>query len=288
MSDAVAQLQFKSDILNHVNKVFVDTPDFVSWRFSVRVMSIAGGFNEDRSDVESTEKLTRLVTKALPEFVIYFGAALAYGLFRHYPQRVRGIVPRWLARQRAAFGACYCGLLGVYLNSYTEYRLYQQRSMYELRKSQEMRRRRGAARRGVVYDQNPFFDTTEGATRRIFSTQCQAYGYVAAALMVSMLPLTNVKFPKWMGDVPFRYPLVPRFFPGLLGMHAASRCLVPFVLAPFTLVTAINSNSCAVSLYDRYVEVRMRMWHSKHDAVFDASAGDAEVDVPGEAAKRRN
>lgn len=288
MSDAVAQLQFKSDILNHVNKVYVDTPDFVSWRFSVRVMSIAGGYNEDRSDVEDTEKLTRLVTKALPEFAIYFLAAFAYGIFRHYPQRVRGIVPRWLARQRAGFGAAWCGILGVFLNSYTEYRVYHQRSMYELRKSQEMRRRRGAVRRGVVYEQNPFFDSPEGATRRVFATQCRSYGIVAAALAVSMLPLTSVTFPKWLGDVPFRYPLVPRFFPGLLGMHAASRCLVPFVLAPFTLVTAINSNSCSVSLYDRYVEMRMRMWHSKHDSVFDASAIDAQVDIPSEASKKRH
>ncbi len=287
LSDAVAQLQFKSDILNHVNKVYVDTPDFVSWRFSVRVMSIAGGYNEDRSDVEATERLTRLVTKALPEFAIYFTTAFVYGLFRHYPMRVRGIVPKWLARQRAVFGAMYCGCLGVLLNSFTEYRLYKQRSMYELRKSQEMRRRRGAEKRGVVYDANPFFDTLQGGTRRIFATQCKTYAVIAGALTVSMLPLTYVKFPKWLGDVPFRYPMIPRLFPGLLGMHAASRCLVPFVAAPFFIVTAFNSNSCGVSLYDRYVELRMRMWHSKHDAVFDASAGDAEVDVPSEARKRR-
>ena len=287
MNDAVAQLQFKSDILNHVNKVYVDTPDFVSWRFSVRVMSIAGGYNEDRSDVEATERLTRLITKAAPEFAIYFLVAFVYGMFRHYPMRVRGIVPKWLRRQRALFGACYCGALGVLLNSFTEYRLYRQRSMYELRKSQEMRRRRGAEKRGVVYESNPFFDTLEGGTRRVFATQCQTYAVVGGGLVLSMLPLTSVKFPKWLGDVPFRYPTVPRLFPGLLGMHAASRCIVPFVLAPFCAVTAFNSNSCSVSLYDRYVEMRMRMWHSKHDAVFDASAGDAEVDVPSEAAKRK-
>ena len=45
LQDAVAVLQYKSDILNHVNRIFVDTYDFASWRFSVRVMSLAGGFN---------------------------------------------------------------------------------------------------------------------------------------------------------------------------------------------------------------------------------------------------
>lgn len=51
LSDAVAQLQYKSDILNHINKTYMTTPDFVSWRFAVRCMSLAGGYNEDRSDV---------------------------------------------------------------------------------------------------------------------------------------------------------------------------------------------------------------------------------------------
>ncbi|KAH9593028.1 hypothetical protein LSM04_005223 [Trypanosoma melophagium] len=278
LSDAVAQLQYKSDILNHVNKVFVDTPDFVSWRFSVRVMSLAGGFNEDSSDVEYTEALTRLVTRTIPEFLLYFTLTFMYAMFRHYPRRVRGITPRWLARQRALFSAMYCGLLGVYVNSLLEYRVHRHRILYEVRKSQEYRRRRGAQRRGTEYMANTYFDNLEGVTRRIHSMQCTAYLVTGGALLVSLLPLTPVKFPKWMGDVAWRHPFVPRLFPTLLGMHSASRCLVPFVFAPFTILTMARFNGSGATLYDRYVEFRMRMWYRKVEVAFDTST-DVEVDI---------
>ncbi|KEG10543.1 hypothetical protein DQ04_03601080 [Trypanosoma grayi] len=282
LTDAVAQLQYKSDILNHVNKVYVDTPDFVSWRFSVRVMSLAGGFNEDRGDVEYTEALTRIVTRTIPEFLVYFTVTFVYAMFRHYPRRVRGITPRWLARHRALFSASYCALLGVYVNSFLEYRLHQHRLLYELRKSQEYRRRRGAARRGVEYPANPYFDSLDGVTRRISSMQCTAYGVTGMALLVSLLPLAPVKFPKWMGDVAWRHPFVPRLFPALLGMHTASRCAVPFVLAPFVTLTIARANGWGATLYDRYVEYRMRMWYRKVEVAFDTSTDVAEVDITKE------
>ncbi|ORC91728.1 uncharacterized protein TM35_000053240 [Trypanosoma theileri] len=282
LTDAVAQLQYKSDILNHVNKVFVDTPDFVSWRFSVRVMSLAGGFNEDRSDVEYTEALTRLVTRTIPEFFLYFTVTFVYAMFRHYPRRVRGIIPRWLARQRALFSGVYCGLLGIYVNSILEYRVHRHRMLYEVRKSQEFRRRRGAKRRGTEYIQNTYFDNLEGVTRRIHSMQCTAYTITGGALLLSLLPLTPIKFPKWMGDVAWRHPFVPRLFPTVLGMHSASRCLVPFVFAPFTILTAARFNGAGATLYDRYVEFRMRLWYRKVEVAFDTSTNVAEVDITKE------
>ncbi|EAN99271.1 hypothetical protein TcYC6_0073430 [Trypanosoma cruzi] len=279
LSDAVAQLQYKSDILNHVNKVYVDTPDFVSWRFSVRVMSLAGGYNEDRSDVEYTEALTRVVTRTIPEFFIYFTVTFFYAMFRHYPRRVRGITPRWLARHRALFSAIYGAVLGVYVNSFLEYRIYKHRVLYELRKSQEYRRRRGAARRGIEYPENKYFNNLEGVTRRIYSMQCTAYSVTVGALLLSMLPLTPVKFPKWMGDVAWRHPFVPRLFPTLLGMHTASRCMVPFVFAPFVTLTIARFNGWGATLYDRYVECRMRMWYRKVEVAFDTSTDVADVDI---------
>ncbi|KAK7195281.1 hypothetical protein NESM_000453800 [Novymonas esmeraldas] len=281
LSDAVAQLQYKSDILNHVNKVYVTTPDFVSWRFSVRCMSLAGGFNEDRSDVEYTELLTRAVTQGLPEFFSYFLVTFAYARFRFYPKRVRGITPRWLARQRACFSAFYCAILGVFCNSVLEYRIHEHRVLYELRKSQEMRRRRGAERRKVAYDKNPYFDSLEGVTRRVYMMQLSAYTVTGLGLAVSMLPLTSVRFPKFMGDVAWRHPFVPRLFPSLLGMHAASRCLIPFVVAPFTAVSLAKAGNGGTTLYDRYVELRMRLWHRKVDVAFDTSTAVDEVDVTG-------
>ncbi|KAG5475628.1 hypothetical protein LSCM4_04210 [Leishmania orientalis] len=281
LSDAVAQLQYKSDILNHVNKVYVTTPDFVSWRFSVRCMSLAGGFNEDRSDVEYTELLTRVVSQALPEFLSYFLVTFFYARFRLYPQRVRGITPRWLVRQRAGFSALYCAFLGVYCNFLLEYRVHEHRVLYELRKSRELRRRRAAERRGVPYDKNPYFDNLEGVTRRVYMMQLSAYTFTGLGLAVSMLPLTSVKFPKVMGDVAWRHPFVPRLFPALLGMHAASRCLIPFVVAPFTAVSLAKYGNWGTTLYDRYVEFRMRLWHRKVDVAFDTSTEVDEVDITG-------
>ncbi|KAG5501486.1 hypothetical protein JKF63_03315 [Porcisia hertigi] len=281
LSDAVAQLQYKSDILNHINKVFVTTPDFVSWRFSVRCMSLAGGFNEDRSDVEYTELLTRVVSEALPEFFSYFLVTFFYARFRFYPQRVRGITPRWLARQRACFSALYCALLGVYCNFLLEYRVHKHRVLYELRKSQEFRRRRGAERRDIPYDTNSYFDNLEGVTRRVYMMQLSAYTFTGLGLVVSMLPLTAVKFPKFMGDVAWRHPFVPRLFPAVLGMHAASRCLIPFVVAPFISVSLLRYGTWGTTLYDRYVELRMRMWKRKVDTVFDTSTVVDDVDITG-------
>ncbi|RNF04297.1 hypothetical protein TraAM80_05211 [Trypanosoma rangeli] len=286
LSDAVAQLQYKSDILNHVNKVYVDTPDLVSWRFSVRVMSLAGGYNEDRSDVEYTELLTRVVTRMVPEFFIYFTATFVYAMFRHYPRRVRGITPRWLARQRALFSATYCAILGVYVNSYLEYRIYKHRILYELRKSQEFRRRRGAAKRGIEYHENKYFDNLEGVTRRVYSMQSTAYGTTGGALLLSILPLAPVKFPKWMGDVAWRHPFVPRLFPAVLGMHTASRCLVPFVFAPFVTVTISRFNGWGATLYDRYVEFRMRMWYRKVEVAFDTSTDVVDADITKDQRKK--
>nr|CCC94786.1 conserved hypothetical protein [Trypanosoma congolense IL3000] len=279
LTDAVAQLQYKSDILNHVNKVYVDTPDFVSWRFSVRVLSLAGGYNEDRSDVEYTEALTRLVTRTIPEFLVYFTVTFVYAMFRHYPRRVRGITPRWLARHRAIFSAVYCACLGVCVNSVLEYRLHQHRVLYELRKAQEWRRRRGAERRCVDYTPNTYFDNLEGVTRHIYSMQLSTYSISALALLFSLVPLAPVKFPKWMGDVPWRHPFVPRLFPALLGMHTASRCMVPFVFAPFTILTVLRFNGWSATLYDRYVELRMQLWHRKVETAFETLTGVVDVDV---------
>jgi hypothetical protein len=281
LSDAVAQLQYKSDILNHVNRVFTDTADFVSWRFSVRVLSLGGGYNEDRSDVDRTELLCDMTTRAVPQFLTYYVLCFLYARIRFYPTRVRGITPKWLARQRAMFSALYCSVLGVMVNAFTDVRVHRQRVLYEARKSQEFRRRKGAQRRGIDYAPNSYFDSLEGPTRRVFTIQCQSYVFCACGLAFSVLPLSRVNFPKWMGDVPWRHPFLPRLFPALVGLHAASRCAVPFVIFPFFAASAIIHRMRGSSLYDHYVEARMRMWSKKHEAMFDVSS-TVEVDITEE------
>lgn len=70
--------------------------------------------------------------------------------------------------------------------------------------------------------------------------QLSTYLITGTALACSLLPLTSVTFPKFMGDVAWRHPFVPRLFPAILGMHAASRCLVPFIFAPFTIISLLR------------------------------------------------
>lgn len=263
VSDAVANLQSKTDILNHVNRIYVKTFDWVSERFSVRVMSLAGGYNESRLEVDKTERMVYFTAKAIPEFFAYFFVAFVYARIRHYPQRVQGIVPKWLARHRAFFSGFFCACLGFYFNSYSEWKQYRHRMKYEFRYAQEHRRRRGAKIRGVPFNENKYFDSLVGVTRHVFSMQCQVYMTTAALLALTCLPLPRIQFPKFVGDVPFRYPYVPRYFPMILGMPCASRCAVPFVFAPFFAVTAYFKLS-NVSLYDRYVHWRYNAFLMKN------------------------
>lgn len=263
VSDAVASLQQKTDILNHVNRIYVKTFDWVSERFSVRVMSLAGGYNESRLEVDKTERMVHFVTRGVPEFFSYFLVGFSYARIRHYPQRVQGIVPKWLARHRALFSGFWCACLGFYVNCYSDWKQYRHRIKYEFRHAQEMRRRRGAAIRGVPFENNKYFDSLVGVTRHVFSMQCSTYMVVGGALAFTCMPLPRINFPKFMGDVPFRYPYIPRFFPMILGMHCASRCAVPFVFAPFCAMTAFFKCGNA-SLYDRYVHWRYNAFLMKN------------------------
>ena len=264
LSDAVATLQSKSDVINHVSRIYCDTADFVSWRFAVRVLSLAGGYAEDRIDVDDTENLCRLVTKGVPDFITYFGAAFAYGMFRHNPRRVKGVVPTWLVRHRAAFTGLVTGCLGVYINSYLDYKIHREKLKFELRKSQEMRRRAGAKRYGKQYQENPFFDNLEGMSKRVWGIQAQTYAVAGTVLATTMLPLTSVKFPAFMGDVVFKFPTIPRLFPALVNIKTSSRCLIPYVVAPFTIVSIAQGSTWNVSLYDRLVQVRQGRYERKH------------------------
>lgn len=260
LADAVAVLQHKTDILNHVNRIFVDTPDLWSWRFSVRAMSLAGGYNEDQLEVDKTERFCYLLTRVVPEFLMYSTIGFAYGLFRHYPRRMRGTVPKWLRRHRAYFTAAVTGLCGIMPNSVLDWRTFRARQYFDLRKEQEMRRRNGATRRGLPFKPNRYYDDTSGITASIWWMQAQHYLLTASMVGATLIPLRKITYPGWMGDVPWRYPFIPRLLPMTLGMPCASRGLVPFTLVPFMAGSAIALALDGTSLFDYYVHLRYRWW----------------------------
>mgnify|MGYP001594673481 FL=1 len=262
LADAVAVLQHKTDVLNHVNRIFVDTPDFVSWRFSVRAMSLAGGYNEDQLEVDKTERFAFFMTRVVPEFLAFFFVAFAYGMVRHWPKRAQlAGVPRWLRRHRAYWTGFVTACCGVVASTGLEWRVFRAREYYCYRREQERRRRRGAERRGLPYKPNTYFDDTDAVTRSIAWLQWQHYLVAATCLTVTCVPMRKMTFPAFMGDVAFRYPFVPRLFPSVIGMDAASRCLVPFVVVPFTVtMLSIQSLLHGASLYDFYVHARYRWW----------------------------
>jgi hypothetical protein len=261
LQDAVAVLQYKSDILNHVNRVFVDTYDFVSWRYSVRVMSLAGGYNESRNDVAKTDRLVFAVTRVLPEFATFYLLAYFYGITRHRPRRMEGKIPKWLSRSRARFTATVCGCLGVFANSALEWRLYVTKQYYEAQYMTEQRRRRAAERKGHAYTHNTYFDSLEGITRKLWFVQLQHYVGALFGLAVALAPSRYIKFPELFGDVVFRYPLLGRWFPVISGQYAASKCLIPFVAAPFLAGSAITASMAgAAPAYDSYVHWRYQWW----------------------------
>lgn len=261
LQDAVAVLQYKSDILNHVNRLFIDTPDLVAWRFSVRVMSLAGGYNECRNDVAKTDRFTFLLTRVLPEWIGFYCITFPYARLRHRPIRMEGKIPKWLSNSRARFSATVCASLGVFTSTFLEWRLYVMRQRYEAQYMTEMRRRDAAVRRGIEYKKNSYFDNLEGITRRVWVTQLQHYVGGAAILALSCAPSRYIKFPQMFGDVVFRFPWMGRWFPAITGQYASSKCAIPYIVFPFAVATGINvSMAGAAPLYDTYVHQRYMWW----------------------------
>lgn len=259
LQDAVSILQYKTDILNHINRVFVDTPDFQSWRYSVRVMSLAGGYNEDRHDVEDTRLLCSYVTQMLPQFLIYFATAFLYGMVRFFPKRAQGKIPKWLRRRRALFTGFICGLLGCYSNTWSANRLEKMRTQYDVLRSQEMRRRSGAEKRGAQYQRNTYFDSNGPMSQRIWLRQRQDYALVGGVLLLSCVQVPKLHFPAFMGDVVFRWPFMPTLFPTAVGLPCTSRSFIPYLVFPFFAASAIVK-MLGRSPYDWYVHQRYAWW----------------------------
>ena len=267
LQDAVAVLQYKSDILNHINRTYVDTPDFISWRYSVRVMSLSGGFNEDRTDVEETDRLCNYITRALPEFLLYFSVAFTYGMFRYFPKRAKGKIPKWLRRRRAIWSGFVAGCLGVYSNTYCRMRTERMRKEFDLLRNQELRRRRGAQRKNLKYHDNTYFDTTEHISRKIWLRQARDYATVGGFLFLSCVQIPKFKWPAFCGDVVFNYPIMPTLFPTTVNLPCTSRSVIPYIVVPFFAASAMMRYA-GQPLYDWYVHQRYAWWRKYRSADF--------------------
>ncbi|CCW60950.1 unnamed protein product [Phytomonas sp. EM1] len=256
LSDTVVQLQYRSDILKHINKVFVSTPDVVSRRLSLRCLALMGGFNESRADVKQTEASLYAISQVVPEFMAYFLTTFVYVGLRMWLRRASGAGKRWEVHRRAFFSSMYCGLLGVYCGSILEYRLNKCRVLYARPQKQYKNPRKDESSCDIAYTENSYLNLND-ITQRVRQMQLTTYGITTSFLLVSSLRLTQVTFPAWMGDVAWRYPFVPRLFPALVGLPTASRCLAPFVVVPFTIVYVLRPNNWGTSFYDYYIGMWM-------------------------------
>jgi hypothetical protein len=186
-------------------------------------------------------------------------------MFRFYPRRVQGKIPRWLRRRRAIFSGVVCGALGVFSNSYMDWRLNNKRAEFDRLYNQEMRRRRGAEKQKRHYQPNTYFDSLQGVTRMLWVSQVKFYATIAGALAMSCFPMYKIAFPKFMGDVVFRHPWVPTLFPIVVGLPATSRSLIPYIVLPFAAATVIQ-RQLGAPIYDHYVHRRYVWWRRNRSA----------------------
>lgn len=88
-------------------------------------------------------------------------------------------------------------------------------------------------------------------SQRVVRLQAITYASTAVALATSCWRLQSIAFPRWMGDVCFRFPWMVRLFPSVVGLTPSStssfsvsttKSLVPYVVTPFLLVSWWRSN----------------------------------------------
>ena len=256
LGESVTKLQYKTDVLNYINKLFLETHDFSAWRYSVRCLSLAAGYNEDKTDVDETRKLIHRVSHMLPEFTLYFLPTFIYARIRHIPRGPYIIhVPRWVAFRRALLGATFCGLLGVYSGSWTTWKLDHFREKFALARQQEMRRRRGSKISGKACKEQHALDDIKRITQTIFLRQYWSYTVTLGALFLSLYPLRPVRWPGWCGDVKWNFPLGPVLFPLSFGVAAPYKRLIPYILVPFCGVKLLQFSvlsPCSPLDYMRY------------------------------------
>eukprot|EP00796_Vickermania_ingenoplastis_P008674 gene8674-6097_t len=239
---AVTALHRASGVMEGANRISVHSRDFVSRRFAICCLTLMGGMGGDRRLVMRTETTTEIVTRIVPEFCIYAGCCFPYAFARFLvggrrqaaaaeAAAVQGLGPaalrllRWrgTAAQRAALSSAVCGAIGVMSHSGLEFALSRRRAALALE--------------------------PDGA-ERVSRVARVAYAGTAAVLACTCLRLQSVEFPRWMGDVCWRAPFLPRFFPAVVGLPSASPRLIPFVVAPFLAVSAALWDMSRAGPYD--------------------------------------
>ncbi|KNH04007.1 hypothetical protein XU18_4677 [Perkinsela sp. CCAP 1560/4] len=263
MGDAVSKIQYKTDILNYVNNLFLRTTDFCAWRYSVRCLYLAGGFNEDKADVDRTRDLAVFVNRMLPEFSTYFLTAYIYARRRH---TIVGVgadhTPRWVVRRRAGVGALFCALLGVYSGSYHEWRLDKIREKFNDDRNREMRRRKAFRHSKKGYVEQKRFDSVDSITQTLFWKQFRTCVWTGVLLMASQYPFNVWRKPGWAKNITFYFPGLAVFLPIPMGVPAPFRRAIPFIVVPFCGVKLFQCWTLApASLHD--YSVRLRHWRSK-------------------------
>lgn len=251
---AVTALHHHSNLLSQANRVFLESPDCISRRFAVRAIAlISGGFDDRRCHVYRTETLTHVVTVMVPEFICYAGVGFLYAYTRFLadnrwlsstPKSIGSLrMPRLQGSplRRAVFSAAVCGGLGVCSHSLVDYL--------------------AARRRRYLFDVSPApsaadeLERVESTLRSVRRWQLGSYLTTGVLLAGTLLPLQSVTFPRFMGDVCWRFPFVPRLFPALVGLPSRSKCLIPYVLLPTLTVScsSIIRDKTRAPVYDRWI-----------------------------------
>lgn len=180
------------------------------------------------------------------------------GAFLSPAQRIRH---RWITMLcRASLSAVICASCGVYSHSLLDWRRTQlllASSSWEYRIP--MKETDGDALfLSGMSDTNPTSTSCwncDGVASRVRDirrsqdvVRLQAITYTSTAVLLAATTcrLQSVSFPRWMGDVCFRFPWMARLFPAVVGLSPSSstafsvsstKSLVPYVVAPFILVS---------------------------------------------------
>lgn len=223
-SASVTALLRDSEVMERVNALCL-SGNAAPRQFALRLVSLAGGFPCTRDDVTQTERKVTMLCHTLPQFAAFSTCGFFYAFARFY------LSSRHLPRfHRSLLSGLLCGAACV------------------LGLPREGRR--------TISDS----ERREGWSHQLWwSTAAIVTTLSAATIRFSNTPIL---FPRWMGDVCWRFPFIPRLFPAAVGLPSASRSVVPYTLVPFVSISGImqyrSSRRAGLPLYDQYWLVNKR------------------------------
>lgn len=250
--DVATQLQHGSQLGSLANKIFMESQDYVSRRFALRTAATLSGlvhYDDGKSGMSSalirTEVTSRVVTEVSSEFTVYAATAFLYSLVR-FAIAGRGaggaLCTGGRPLKRCCLTAGLCGGLGVWSHSLLDIRTSRKRARasYCWHTHTSASRDPAEAERLLMH--------------RIFRMQAATYVGTLTLLTATTLRLVAVRFPRWMGDVCFNFPLVPQLFPAVVGLPTRGpQSLIPFTIVPFFAVCGWRYDRSQCSVYDSLV-----------------------------------